>query len=303
MKINIGTMYYEGTEKQLTDLISYCLENKLNKFDTSTNYSTQKDLGSALNRFRREDYFLSTKVYVPHEEQTARGVLPSLKKEHVDESIELSLQKLKVDYFDLLYMHRYDENVELEDLVETLLPYLGREVRQIGTSCWPNEKVLELNNLLIAKNFASGVSAIQNPYNLFNRKPETYLNDLRTNKIKLVGYSPLARGDLTGKYIFNQGSAGRAFRDELKETMIFHTDENKELLKDIVDELKILDANDFLAYVLNSYIHILSDMEIVVGVRENSQIKTILHSMNQKVEEESLLKFIQYFDLFLEKGI
>ena len=158
-----------------------------------------------------------------------------------------------------------------------------------------NEKMLELNKLLIEEKFASGVSAIQNPYNLFNRKPETYLNDLITNKIKLVGYSPLARGDLTGKYIFSQGSAGRAFRDELKKTMIFHTDENKKLLKDVVDELKILDANEFLAYVLNSYKHILSDMEIVVGVRENSQVKTILHSMNQKSGRRISFKIYSIF--------
>ena len=80
MEINIGTMYYEGTEKQLTDLISYCLENKLNKFDTSTNYSTQKDLGSALNRFRRRRLLSIDESLRSPRGANSKGVLPSLKK-------------------------------------------------------------------------------------------------------------------------------------------------------------------------------------------------------------------------------
>ena len=303
MKINLGTMYYEGTEKDLTNLVQFCLENDIHKFDTASNYTTQKLLGFALSSLSRDDFFLSTKVFIPHDEHIANGVTPSLAKSHVDQSIELSLKKLKVDYFDLVYMHRYDDKVEIDDLVSTLLPYLGKEVRAIGTSCWPNEKVKLFNEKLVDKGFIKGVSAVQNPYNLFNRKPETYLGELKANDIYLVGYSPLARGELTGKYVFDLDKSGRFYRDNLKETMIYHTEENKILLKTIVKNLKLSNSNQLLGYVFYAYKQLIKEMEIVCGVRENSQIETIIEAMNVKVDEDSIEKFIKYFDTYLSNGI
>ncbi len=114
--------------------------------------------------------------------------------EHIKQAVEGSLKRLKVDAIDLLYQHRVDPNVPIEDVAGTVKELIqAGKVKHFGLS--------EAGVQTIRRAHAvQSVTALQSEYSLWWRKPEAeVIPTLEELGIGLVPYSPLGRGFLTGK--------------------------------------------------------------------------------------------------------
>ena len=87
----------------------------VNFFDTANVYNhgeAEKVVGEALRRHPRESYVLATKVFFPMSDRPNDS---GLSRKHIRESVHASLRRLKLDYVDILYCHRYDRNTPVEE--------------------------------------------------------------------------------------------------------------------------------------------------------------------------------------------
>jgi aryl-alcohol dehydrogenase-like predicted oxidoreductase len=174
--------------------IHRALELGCDFLDTAEAYGpweNEKLLGRAL-KGRRDQAVIATKFgweYTPD----GRRVGPDSRPEHIREVVDQQLERLGTDHIDLLYQHRVDPQVPIEDVAGTVgeLVQAGK-VRYFGMS--------EASAPTIRRAHAVfPVSALQTEYSLWERGLEAeILPALRELGIGLVPYSPLGRGFLTG---------------------------------------------------------------------------------------------------------
>ena len=113
--------------------------------------------------------------------------------EHIREALEGSLQRLRTDHVDLLYQHRVDPDVPIEDVAGTVKDLIEEgKVRHFGLSEAGVENIRRAHAV-------QPVTALQSEYSLFWREPEDAILDTLTELgIGFVPFSPLGRGFLTG---------------------------------------------------------------------------------------------------------
>jgi aryl-alcohol dehydrogenase-like predicted oxidoreductase len=158
-------------------------------FDTAEVYGwgeNEKVLGAAVASFR-EDVVIATKFgfMQPDFSQNSRP-------EHIRQVVENSLRNLGTDYIDVLYQHRVDPNVPIEDVAGAVKELIeAGKVKYFGLS--------EAGaNTIRAAHAVQPVSVLQTEYSLFEREVERLFPVLRELGIGFVPYSPLGRGFLTG---------------------------------------------------------------------------------------------------------
>jgi aryl-alcohol dehydrogenase-like predicted oxidoreductase len=174
--------------------IHRALELGCDFLDTAEAYGpweNEKLLGRALHG-RRDEAIIATKFGWEYTPEGAR-VGPNSRPDHIREVIDQQLERLGTDHVDLLYQHRVDPQVPIEDVAGTVgeLVQAGK-VRYFGMS--------EASAATIRRAHAVfPVSALQTEYSLWERGLEAeILPTLRELGIGLVPYSPLGRGFLTG---------------------------------------------------------------------------------------------------------
>ncbi len=174
-------------------------------FDTAEMYGWgqgEKLLGQALAPIR-DEVVIATKF----------GFTPSFgfdsRPEHIREVVEASLRNLRIDTIDVLYQHRPDPNVPIEDVVGTMgdLVEAGK-VRYLGLS--------EADGATIrAAHAVHPISVLQTEYSIFTRDVEPLFPVLDELGIGFVAYSPLARGFLSGAVASREHYDAHDFRRRL----------------------------------------------------------------------------------------
>jgi aryl-alcohol dehydrogenase-like predicted oxidoreductase len=162
-------------------------------FDTAESYGPFKNetlLGQAL-RGRRGQVVIATKFGFRIEDGKTTGV--NSDPAHIRQAVEGSLRRLGTDYIDLLYQHRIDPLVPIEDVVGTMADLVREgKVRFLGLS------EAGIGNIRRA-HAVHPISALQSEFSLWERNLETgILPVLRELGIGLVAFSPLGRGFLAG---------------------------------------------------------------------------------------------------------
>ena len=197
--IGLGCMglshgYGPATDKQQAiALIRGAVERGVTLFDTAEIYGpfTNEELvGEALAPFRRQ-VVIATKFGFKIVEGKQAGL--DSRPVHIREVVESSLKRLKTDVVDLLYQHRVDPNVPIEDVAGTVKQLIHQgKVRHFGLS--------EAGARTIRRAHAiQPITALQSEYSLWWRDPEReILPTLQELGIGMVPYSPLGRGFLTG---------------------------------------------------------------------------------------------------------
>jgi len=169
------------------------LELGVTLFDTAEAYgpfTNEVLLGSALEG-RRDQVVLATKFGFRFEGNQLTGT--DSRPAHIREVVEASLRRLRTDRIDLLYQHRVDPAVPVEDAVGAMADLVREgKVRFLGLS--------EVGEATIRRAHAvHPISALQSEYSLWERNLEgEILPLLRELGIGLVAFSPLGRGFLTG---------------------------------------------------------------------------------------------------------
>jgi len=201
-------------KKEMTDLLHAAVDRGITFFDTAEVYGpfTNEELvGEALAPFRGK-ILIATKfgfdVGGKDHRPGAAGV--NSRPEHIRQAVEGSLKRLQVDVIDLLYQHRVDPNVPIEDVAGAVKELIqAGKVKHFGLS--------EAGVKTIRRAHAvQPVTALQSEYSLWWRKPEAeVLPALEELGIGLVPYSPLGKGFLTGKIDENTKFGSTDFRSTL----------------------------------------------------------------------------------------
>jgi aryl-alcohol dehydrogenase-like predicted oxidoreductase len=192
--MGMSQSYGAADETESVATIHRALELGVTFFDTAEVYGPFKNeelVGKAL-RARRRDVVVATKFGFRIVNGKVSSGLNS-RPEHVRQAVEGSLRRLDTDYIDLLYQHRVDPEVPIEDVVGAMADLVRQgKVRFLGLS--------EAGEQTIRRAHAvHPISALQSEYSLWERNLEPrILPLLRELGIGLVPFSPLGRGFLAG---------------------------------------------------------------------------------------------------------
>jgi aryl-alcohol dehydrogenase-like predicted oxidoreductase len=196
--IGLGCMgmsqsYGEADENESVATIHRAIDIGVTFFDTAEVYGPYKNeelLGKTLAG-RRKDVVIATKFGFRIVDGKSDGV--DSRPGHVREALEGSLSRLRTDYVDLLYQHRVDPTVPIEDVVGAMSELVREgKVRFLGLS--------EAGESTIRRAHAvHAISALQSEYSLWERNLEARIIPvLRELHIGLVPFAPLGRGFLAG---------------------------------------------------------------------------------------------------------
>jgi len=193
----------------MIELIRSAVDRGVTLFDTAQVYGpfTNEELvGEALEPVR-DRVVIATKFGFDLDGALGPGALDS-RPETIRHSVEGSLKRLRTDTIDLLYQHRVDPNVPIEDVAGTVRELIAEgKVRHFGLS--------EAGVQTIRRAHAvQPVAALQNEYSLWWREPEqAILPTLEELGIGLVPFSPLGKGFLTGTIDTTTEFSGEDFRN------------------------------------------------------------------------------------------
>ena len=192
-------------DDKASELIRLAYDQGINYFDNADIYAngqSEEVMGRAIQDLPRETLVLSSKVYwktMPG--PNGRG----LSRKHIMESCDASLKRMGVDYFDLYFCHRYDDETPLEEVVRAMEDLVRQgKVLYWGTSEWRAGQIARAFG--IADRWGGYPPYVEQPqYNMFVRRKmeDELVQASRDLGFGMVTWSPLKYGLLTGKY--NEG--------------------------------------------------------------------------------------------------
>lgn len=222
-EISYGTWVTFGNQLTAADaqrIVRKAISLGINYFDTADiddHGQAEEVLGRALRSTAiRQDFVVATKAYFPMGEGVNnRG----LSRKHIFDSVHDSLGRLGTDYIDLFYCHRYDDHTPLVETLQAMqdLIHAGK-ILHWGVSEWTADQIAEASSKCKANGWIPP-SVDQPRYSLLDRRAEDrVLPVCEHHGLGVIGFSPLAEGVLSGKYVGGGAHApegSRGARDEL----------------------------------------------------------------------------------------
>ncbi len=197
--------------KQINDsvaeeLMIMAYENGINFFDNAEIYARGQSeivMGNILKKlgWDRTSFLVSSKVFfgLGDAKPNQRG----LSRKHIVEGCHTAMKRLQVDYLDLLFCHRPDKSVPIEETVWTMHNLVAQgKILYWGTSEWNASEIMEAH-LAATKHHLIGPVMEQPEYNMFRREKmeHEYLHLFKHHGMGTTTWSPLASGILSGKYL------------------------------------------------------------------------------------------------------
>ena len=185
----------------------YAFDHGITHFDLANNYgppygSAEETMGRLIDddfRPYRDELFISTKAGYdmwegPYGNWGSRKYLMA--------SLDQSLRRMRLDYVDLFYSHRYDPNTPLEETLQAMVDIVRQgKALYLGISRWPLEALKFADKYLRERDVP--LLIYQDKLNLLNRGPQVngVLDYCAENGIGFISFSPLAQGLLTDRYL------------------------------------------------------------------------------------------------------
>lgn len=193
MEMNFGTGIIHD-KQEMIKVIHKAIDKGITFFDTAEFYGPFKNeelVGEALKPYR-DKVVIGTKFgfeYLPNQEWPGFNSRP----EHIRKVVDEMLQRLQTDYIDLLYQHRLDPNVPIEDVAGTVSDLIkAGKVKYFGLSNADADNIRRAHAV-------QPVAALQSSYSMWDRDVETNIfPTLEALGIGFVPYGPLGHGYLTG---------------------------------------------------------------------------------------------------------
>ncbi|XP_033763549.1 voltage-gated potassium channel subunit beta-2-like isoform X3 [Pecten maximus] len=204
--VGLGTWVTFGgqvTDEVAEEILTLAYESGINYFDTAEVYAAGKAeilLGKLLKKktWRRSSYIISTKIYWGGKAETEKG----LSRKHIIEGLRGSLERLQLEYVDIVFANKPDPHTPMEEIVRAFTHVINQGWAMYwGSSRWSATEIMEAHSVARQFNLIPPV-AEQAEYHLFHReKVELHMPELY-HKIGIgtITWSPLAGGVLTGKY-------------------------------------------------------------------------------------------------------
>jgi aryl-alcohol dehydrogenase-like predicted oxidoreductase len=239
-------------KQEMTALLRAAVDRGITFFDTAEVYGpfTNEDLiGEALAPFRKQ-VVIATKFGFDLSGSDHRPGAAGLnsRPEHIKQAVDGSLGRLKIDVIDLLYQHRVDPNVPIEDVAGAVKDLIqAGKVKHFGLSEAGVQTIRRAHRV-------QPLTALQSEYSLWTRTPEKeVIPTLEELGIGFVPFSPLGKGYLTGKIDENTTFDGTDFRSTLPRFTPEALKANwvlVDLLGSIADRKKATPAQIALAWLL-----------------------------------------------------
>jgi len=198
-----GTMSFGGDADEATSAAMYraVRDAGINFFDTANEYNkgASEEILGRLAREHRNDLVITTKINAQiRPDLNARGT----SRRHMIEAIEGCLRRLQTDRIDVLFLHRYDALVPIEESMRGLedLVRAGKVIYPAVSnwSAWQTQRAVDIQE----RNNWARLQVIQPMYSLVKRQAEVEILPMAEhNGIGVIPYSPAAAGLLSGKYL------------------------------------------------------------------------------------------------------
>lgn len=277
-------------KKLITQIVEKALEAGVNFFDNADIYATgagETFMGEILADIgvARHQLVLSSKVFWPMSEGVNdRG----LSRKHVLESIDLSLDRMQLDYLDVYFAHRYDPETPMEEIVEAFSDVVrSGKSHYWGTSEWSAAQIAEAHTYATAHGLVAPVTEQPRYSMLARERVETEILPVTENKgIGLVVFSPLAMGMLTGKYDDGLPAGSRLTENEnFRKSVLTEANARKvKALKPLADELGLTRAQLALAWVLRQP----GVSSVITGATQVAQIEETVKAAGVELAPEVL---------------
>lgn len=237
-------------KQEMTSVIRAAVERGVTFFDTAEVYGpfiNEELVGEALAPFR-EQVVIATKFGFKLDPETGKQAGLDSRPEHIKEVAEASLKRLRVDTIDLLYQHRVDPNVPIEEVAGAVKDLIQEgKVKHFGLSEAGVKTIRRAHSV-------QPVTAVQSEYSLWTRGPEAeVLPALEELGIGFVPFSPLGKGFLTGKMDEHTKLDSSDFRNILPRFTPEARKANRalvDLLGNIAEQKKATPAQIALAWLL-----------------------------------------------------
>ena len=209
-KVSLGFWHNFGavdSYERSRAITHYAFDHGITHFDLANNYgppygTAEETMGRLMDddlRPYRDELFISSKAGYdmwpgPYGNWGSRKYLMA--------SIDQSLRRMRLDYVDLFYSHRYDPNTPLEETLQALVDIVRQgKALYIGISRWPLEVLTVAEQYL--REHDTPLLIYQDKLNLINRQPleEGRLQFCHDHGIGFISFSPLAQGLLTDRYL------------------------------------------------------------------------------------------------------
>jgi aryl-alcohol dehydrogenase-like predicted oxidoreductase len=200
-------------KKEMTSLLHAAVDHGITFFDTAEvygPYTNEELVGEALAPFRGKVVIATKFAYELKPDGSPGWVRLNSQPEHIRQAVEGSLKRLKVETIDLLYQHRVDPEVPIEDVAGTVKDLIQQgKVKHFGMSEAAAKTIRRAHAV-------QPVTAVQSEYSLwFRDREKDLLPTLAELGIGLVPYSPLGKGFLTGAIDESAKFASNDFRSTL----------------------------------------------------------------------------------------
>ncbi len=219
-------------KKEMISVLHAAVDRGVTFFDTAEvygPYTNEELVGEALAPYRNRVAIATKFAYELKPDGSAGWVKLNSQPDHIRKAVEGSLKRLRVETIDLLYQHRVDPEVPIEDVAGTVKELIVQgKVKHFGMSEAAAKTIRRAHAV-------QPVTALQSEYSLWYRKPEEeIIPTLEELGIGFVPYSPLGKGFLTGKIDDSTGFAASDFRNTLPR----FTPENRKANLALVDQLQ-----------------------------------------------------------------
>ena len=209
------------------EITHYAFDHGITHFDLANNYgpvygSAEETMGRLMDEdFRpyRDELFISSKAGYdmwpgPYGDWGSRKYLMA--------SLDQSLKRMKIDYVDLFYSHRYDPETPLDETLQALVDIVRQgKALYVGISNWPLEPLKYGYDYLKAHDVP--LLIYQGRLNMLDRQPQEsgILDFCADNGVGFIAFSPLAQGLLTDRYLNGVPENSRMAKGKfLKESML-----------------------------------------------------------------------------------
>ena len=281
--IGLGCMglsfgYGPATEKEpAIKLIRAAYEGGVTFFDTAEAYGpflNEELLGEALEPFR-DKVVIATKFGIPAG-LTGKGL--DSRPENIRNVTEAALKRLRTDVIDLLYQHRVDPNVPIEEVAGTVKELITEgKVKHFGMSEAGVESIRRAHAV-------HPVTALQSEYSLWWREPEKeILPTLEELGIGFVPFSPLGKGFLTGAITESTAFDSTDFRNVVPRFSV----ENRKANQDLVDALSKIAAQKGVTNAQIALAWLLAQKPWIVPIPGTTKLHRLVENMEAAAVELS----------------
>ena len=295
----LGTMTFGGKgywqavgqvpQDEMNEIVKTSVDSGINFIDTANAYSeglSETMLGEALMKLGipRQQVVVATKVRLrmgPGANQVG------LSRLHIADSVNDSLQRLKMSHIDLLYIHGVDPITPLEETMRGLEDVVrSGKVRYIGISNHPAWMVIKANSYAEKMGWTKFVAS-QNYYSIASRDIEREIIPMALDQaIGIMPWSPLAGGFLSGKFTRNNEVAGNSRRDTFDFPPI-----DKHKAYDIIDVMaEIGKSHDVsvAAVAINWVIRQPAVTSTIIGAKNLQQLNDNIAAVNLQLAGEEI---------------